>query len=169
MLAQAHFAVWEISSPVGLGDEYSPGLSSPAQWQISVKTWQCNMGVCLLELLMFNIDNRYFTFCNSVCAIQAWTKIGFFKKRKWRSKHFGSLNWAEVHGRAVFIPLSGGWGILWWFVLGCWTKTAETPGCYFFVLISVRNRNYLWHHLIVTINKIYSAALQPFAFFRPAL
>lgn len=49
------------------------------------------------------------------------------------------------------------------------TNCRNTWPLHWFFLISMRNKNYLWQHLIVTINKIYSAALQPLAFLRLAL
>lgn len=71
----------------------------------------------------------------------------------------------SVEGDCLFL---WAWGsILCWFALDFWTKMTEPPGYHFCLKkISMRNENNLWQHLIVTINKIYSAALQPFAFLR---
>jgi len=48
-------------------------------------------------------------------------------------------------------------------------KNCRNTWLLLFFLISLRNKNYLWQHLTVTINKIYSAPLQTFAFFKLAL
>lgn len=47
-------------------------------------------------------------------------------------------------------------------------KTTEATGCcfYLFILIFMRNNNYLWQHLILSVNEIYSSALQPLPFLR---
>lgn len=95
------------------------------------------------------------------------TNSGFFKTEgeKWNGlAHSTELK--SVEEDCLFL---WAWGsILCWFALDFWPKMTEPPGYqYFLKNFSMRNKNNLWQHLIVTINKVSSAALQPFAFLRP--
>lgn len=109
-----------------------------------------------------------FAFCNSACALQ--TNTVFLKKEK--------VNWAKM---VWLIQLSQTpWNDVVYsprlrmrhFVMICLrllNKNGRNTWLLPFFSNSMRNKNCLWQHFVVTINMTYSAALQTFAFFRLAL